>query len=380
MDFKKWDEQYHQEKKEWTNLVKDFINTANGNEDAYKKIENYEFLRQFNFDILNMRNLISEKYLNILSFKTNISISHLINMLTNKRTIYKGDSSDPDNMDIVRAILFVIFDENKLKMIYDNFQKKSDEKIGKVENSLSEIQIKKDKIEETIDLYRRIDNIYMLRPDTTNSYNTMAVNKYENVFSTEYLDFFKTNELDEIQCLERDFYYDYHTISNFCLLPNETLEIHLQRYIEWMNSLKESNKKRIKQSDSINQYRGKNLLLNASKFGKDNFYSYLFILKNIWDCLVTEDNNGMIRAMKDIEGIGNSDSIAQLFSNNNFFYKVFENFDEYCAEMMIDYSMYRNREFSELESKKAYFSYNKLIIDYRWNHIKNKLFYALNEI
>ena len=32
MDFKKWDEQYHQEKKEWINLVKDFINTANGDD------------------------------------------------------------------------------------------------------------------------------------------------------------------------------------------------------------------------------------------------------------------------------------------------------------------------------------------------------------
>ena len=49
------------------------------------------------------------------------------------------------------------------------------------------------------------------------------------------------------------------------------------------------------------------------------------------------------------------------------------------AEMMIDYSVYRNRECSKIENKKAYFIYNKLIIDCRWNHIKNKLFNALNK-
>lgn len=318
--------------KEYKKIVAEFINdmnkkNSNDTTKYYLHRDSYQFLKYFNFDFLNYNsNIIDEEVAAFFENKTTLKNGReKLKVLQEKRSIYQN-SLDPDNMSIVRLILMIIY-EDKLQEIYFKFQNENMHYLDELKKIEKMTKRKKEQINETIMIFNRLDNVYMLRPDTMNSYKWIYGKKFTDVYSDDYIKASKNPSKCDKKAI--DFYYDYHKIGNFMLLPNETIIPILERYVNWANAVSQfEGIVYLQKSDSINTYRGLHGLGIPTEFGNDDFYQFIELLKNI---TITKDEN-----------------IRLLIKRNDYFFSAFEK--EELLKMLVIEPDYTSNLYEERNS------------------------------
>ena len=350
-------------------IIKEFINDMNKvNEDDtteyWRKKESYSFLYYFNFDFLNY-NITKNTDRSVVSFfenKTRLSNGELrLRILNEKKDRYRGDL-DPDNMKIVRYILMFIC-KDKLESIFYNYRRVNEENLSGIEKIAKKTLNKKKEMEEQLGLYNKLDNIYMLRPDTMNSYNAVLGKRYSCICNSEYISDYDMHNYDEKRIVE--YYYDYHKLGNFVLLPNETLLPLSERYLEWAEKIsKDDGRVYIRRSDSINTYRGKNGLGIKTSFGNDDFYQLMVVMKDVKQ---------------------RTDKVIELFKQNEYFFDCFSDNDlrEYLILGEDVFRCYeeRNRILKRdgIDNRvDIYVDYSNDVINLRIKYIIEKLYNTIN--
>lgn len=205
---------------EYTKIYSDYekskINTKKFVNEIFDS--NYNSLENFNFDWLNSISCNAE-ILQLFSTGTNLDIKKLELLYK-----YRGNSTDPDSMDIVHNIMMCLYDFETLKIIYDNFIQERRvhlEDLIELSKTLTDSN-KINKIKEMISFYCGLSNRYMFKGDTMNTFNSMLgkhkppylkhiwhVNQFETYSTLE------SNKLNELKL----FYNKYHSIANFHILP-----------------------------------------------------------------------------------------------------------------------------------------------------------------
>ena len=224
--------------------------------------------------------------------------------------------------------MITIYGDLLLK-VYEQFAEinKSDLK------KLQEIDIRdttlKGKVEDTVKCYKKINNVFMIRPDTMNSLSGKFDSKYQDVYGVAYIDLFKENGTSKspLELSERDFYNKYHTLGNFVLMPNEETKRILSEevYGKFVAEWKKGNKRST--NFTINTYRG---LCLSGNFGKDDFSAYLGLLEI---------------ELKSFKENSNEENIfTNLLYNNRFFYNCFESFEECCEKLFLEKDLYKLRD------------------------------------
>lgn len=319
-------------------VVKDFIGDMfycdedkAGKEIAYLNKDNYRYFMNFNFDWLNIPNKesLSNKINSNFRKLTELDEKKLL-LLTNKKIKerYRGNATDPDNMNIVRHIMISIYG-NILTDSYESFYKINEKRIEEIKKIGIENKERYEYIKLTLDSFNHINNIHMIRPDTMNSFKGVVGTlkpaelnygrkQISHIYKYHLIDGFTKINADSICAnqIAKKFFNSYHTIGNFMILPNEEIIPFLETYKEYARG----NNNKIIHLNTINKYRGMNL---KGTFGKDDLYKFLKLLEATWDKLIINDKEGCkSEVMKCVKFCKNNayDNLVNLLLNNIFFF------------------------------------------------------------
>lgn len=286
-----------------------------------------KFFKNFSFDWLNHDPKMKGKVYKEVSIgeeeieKTFCDLTRaekngILNEITKDNKWDSGEAdgvhvSDPDNMMIIRNILFIL---------YFDF--------------LSEAYIEYGNKEKDI----MNDDIFF-RGDTINSLHTeVGVPDIKG----EYI--FLYDEIRNFNKNEKEFFNMYHTLGNFIPLPNERIypDNKKTNYI------------------NLNQYR-KNLK-------GDNFGAFLDLLEEV---LPLENENKLEKILKENTLYNGQKYWKNLFCNNTFFFKGFKNVEDYCERFNLNRAMFKKRDdemgkcIEEEERKKRYIEESESMIEER---------------
>lgn len=343
--------------KESKKKVKTFINeifgNGNGNLDGYKDKELYRCFYEFNFDWFNFEhkdfnfNKKDGEYGECINkngwYKDYKELPKLDNIKKSFRDLNEkirgnvddklmaiskdenkfrgGGNNDPDSMNIVRDILFVIYSD-VIKTAWKAWNK----------------------MEQSTDI------IDLFKGDTMNSfhysfgklkYNGRIVedSRKEYIFMYDYIDGFSNMEGVDEESIKKikEFFNQYHTLGNFVLSPAITVE-----------------------EQSINMYR--------KNYENDNYYAYIDELFKAR----AANKNEMLTLLKD----KNKGFFSQFKEKKDYY----EAMDIPCEYGKIYYFLRKEaKDKKDYDSIKNYIDKTEEIIKYRCSLMIDKLFEKLNE-
>ena len=353
--------------------VKTFINEifGKGNLDGYKDKELYRCFYEFNFDWFNFahkdfnfnkkdgeygecikKNKWYKDYKELpkldnikksfrdLNEKIGENVDDvdgkLIAISKDSNEFRGGGNNDPDSMNIVRDILFVIYSDV--------------------------IETAWDKMEQSTDI------IDLFKGDTMNSfhysfgklkYNGRIVedSREEYIFMYDYIDGFSNMEGVDEESIKKikEFFNQYHTLGNFVLSPAITVK-----------------------RQSINKYR--------RRYENDNYYAYIDELfkaraenKNEMLTLLIDANKGFFSQFKEKKDYYEAMDIPGEYGKIYYFLGK-EAMDIPCEYRKIYYFLRKEaKDKKDYDSIKNYIDTTEEIIKYRCSLMIDKLFEKLNE-